>query len=53
VGQVLLLAIVALVVGIEANRRGEHLFLANLGVPFPTVVSSGLLVPAVIEAVFF
>jgi hypothetical protein len=53
VGQLLLIAIVALVVGMEANRRGERLFLANLGIPFRTVVSSALLVPAILEVVFF
>jgi hypothetical protein len=53
VGKLILLTIVALVVGFEANRRGERQFLANLGIPFRTVVSSGLLAPVVIEAVLF
>jgi hypothetical protein len=53
VGKLLLLAIVAFIVGFEVNRRGERQFLANLGIPFQTVVSSGLLAPAVLEVVFF
>lgn len=40
--EMFLLAIVALAVALDARRRGEDLFLANLGVPIRAIALSAL-----------
>lgn len=36
-------------VGLDARRLNEHLFLANLGVPFTAILATGAFAPTVLE----
>jgi hypothetical protein len=47
--EVFLLGLVALAVALDARRRGEDLFLANLGVPLRAIALSALPVALVLE----
>lgn len=51
VEELVLLGLVGLAVHLDARRRGEDLFLANLGIPAAAVVAAALILPAILAAV--
>jgi hypothetical protein len=51
IGQLVLLAITALVLYLDARRRREVAFLGNLGIAAPAPAIVGLALPLLVEAV--
>jgi hypothetical protein len=47
----LILGVVGLAVWLDARRRDEDLFLANLGVPGFAIVATALIVPLLLEGI--
>ncbi len=49
--KVLVICIVAVTVGVDSVRRGEHIFLGNLGIPLSASIGLALSIPILLEVV--
>lgn len=49
--KVLVICIIAVTVGGDAVRRGEHIFLGNLGIPLSAIIGLALPIPVLLEVV--
>jgi hypothetical protein len=49
--ELFLLGLTGLAVHLDARRRGEGVFLANLGIPAPAIVAAALIIPSILEVV--
>ena len=47
----MLIGVVALTVGVDSVRRGEHIFLGNLGIPLSASIGLALPIPVILEVV--